>query len=55
MQRWTEERMREQPWNNIGSFAAISSPKAKHRTGGELGSNSAVAGTDEQEPYMSDK
>lgn len=44
-----EELTREQPWNIIGSFATVSSPKEVYRAGAETGSNSAVAGTDEQE------
>lgn len=44
-----QERAREQPWDIIGSVAGASSPEEECKKGEGTGSNSAVAGTDEQE------
>lgn len=44
-----EEQTREQPWDIIGSVTEASLPEEDCKQGGETGSNSAVAGTDEQE------
>lgn len=48
-QRWIEERTREQPWDIIRSVTEALLPEERCRKGGVTGSNSAVAGTDEQE------
>ncbi len=47
--------MREQRWNAVGGLATTSLSKEKYKAGGETGSNSTVAGIDEQEQNMSDK
>ena len=53
-QRWMDERIREQPWNAVGTFTTMPSSKEKHKTGKETGSNTAVAGTDRKGRHLSD-
>ena len=56
VRRSIEEPMREQPWNGVGNFAATlaSSFEEDCAGGGETGSNSAAAGTDEREGNMTE-
>ena len=48
LQRWMEESVRKEPWNNVRSFAAVSLSEGQTRAGEEVGSNSAAARTYDQ-------